>query len=612
MAQNQGSIMDLEYAIVSKSYQQAEQILINLVQLYTEDKVELTLAPFNRQLTAEQQILESYQVIEKLAAHITTWFSDWNYTPSDTMFSFMCLQKNFLNNLFSASSYHSTDHIIANLGLLNKNDFNRVELKRLLFVVTLESAIELPWQVLFKHMPDESIKVFAGQLRSISMQMSERAQKSISALVEAASIAPTVHTDEAQNLSPLIATFFNCSNIAHNNKYDIKKWIVKAIAGFLQSYLSPGLKKRLDNDVKVKPQFKEKAKVLVFHEFYHNNHAMYRGHHPRIAALKEHFDTVGMGIDINFDDLGQQDFHHVELIAEKDKLNFELMIKKILKIQPDVIFYPSVGMSMYIPFIASLRLAPIQIASAGHPASTYIDTIDYFHCLDVGVDKQIMESIIHEKWLPIKRQGLFRKEVDIDLKPSGLDKSKKNVVVNGVIQKVSAQVINACKTISEQSETQPIFHFFMAHPKQDIEFFSAQSQLRRFLPNSVLHPFFSYSQYMSVLNDSDFAISTFPFGGTNSNLDLVRLNKAKLFITDQSDISGLTDYDIWGSLNWLQGQCEDVPQLVSRAVEWINSPDILEQFEQQMKDQNLMGQLNQGQQLDIDSELVSHIEKLVN
>ncbi len=46
--------------------------------------------------------------------------------------------------------------------------------------------------------------------------------------------------------------------------------------------------------------------------------------------------------------------------------------------RPDVLFYPEVGMDPATAALASLRLAPLQLAAWGHPVSTGMPTIDWF------------------------------------------------------------------------------------------------------------------------------------------------------------------------------------------------------------------------------------------
>ena len=50
----------------------------------------------------------------------------------------------------------------------------------------------------------------------------------------------------------------------------------------------------------------------------------------------------------------------------------------IARDQPDVVFYPEVGMDPVTCLLASLRLAPLQIAGWGHPITTGLPTMDWF------------------------------------------------------------------------------------------------------------------------------------------------------------------------------------------------------------------------------------------
>ena len=50
----------------------------------------------------------------------------------------------------------------------------------------------------------------------------------------------------------------------------------------------------------------------------------------------------------------------------------------VRKSAPDIIFYPEIGMDPDTLFLASHRLAPIQMASWGHPITTGLKTVDYF------------------------------------------------------------------------------------------------------------------------------------------------------------------------------------------------------------------------------------------
>ena len=589
------SIEELEYAIVSKNYLGAEESLILLIRQYVENKVDLVVAPFDRTLTKDQRELESYQVIEKMAVLITTWFSDKNYKPSDNTYAFICLQKMFLGNLFAASSYHSTDHILTNLGLMGKTEYTAAELQKLLFVITNESTLEIPWDIMFKHLPEHSILAYSGLVRSINIQLTQRAQNSIKRLTDAASYAPVVKSSNISNLSPLTSTFFNCSNLIVSNKYDIKKWVVKSLEKFMDDFLTPGLQKRIKSEVKqvLSPN---KPVLLLPCEFYFSTHAMYRGWHTSLASLKHNFRVVGLGLKgVSFNDVSKADFDHV--IEFEDKHCIEKAIKEVLKVKPDIIIYPSIGMSMWAPLMATLRLAPVQVCLSGHPASTYISTIDYYLLTNCPYPQSEVEHVYSEKLIQTKDLWVDATKIhyDANLFIEKKSKGKIRIIINGVIQKVSWLTIQMCQRLTEQSNVEIEFMFFMTSPKQNIEYFATGSILRRFLPNSKINPFSSYQKYMDLLNTCDFALPTIPFGGSNSNVDIMRLGIPKLLFSDTTDVSSWSDLAMWKPTGLAEFMlCDTMEELETRALELINEPKELERLQKLVAESDVEKQLFTG------------------
>jgi predicted O-linked N-acetylglucosamine transferase (SPINDLY family) len=70
----------------------------------------------------------------------------------------------------------------------------------------------------------------------------------------------------------------------------------------------------------------------------------------------------------------------------------------------DVLFYPDIGMSTSTYFLAYCRLAPVQMASWGHPVTSGLDTVDYFVSATsiepAGAQEHYTEQIITLNRLP--------------------------------------------------------------------------------------------------------------------------------------------------------------------------------------------------------------------
>ena len=83
---------------------------------------------------------------------------------------------------------------------------------------------------------------------------------------------------------------------------------------------------------------------------------------------------------------------------------FETWVKLACELSPKIIIYPEVGMDPVTARLASLKLAPTQVASWGHPSTTGFPTIDYF-LSGALLEPQNGQQHYTEKLVPLALHG---------------------------------------------------------------------------------------------------------------------------------------------------------------------------------------------------------------
>lgn len=113
----------------------------------------------------------------------------------------------------------------------------------------------------------------------------------------------------------------------------------------------------------------------------------------------------------------------------EDVSSFEDLCKIILNDKLHVLLYPEIGMDTMTLRLASLRLAPVQCTSLGHPDTSGLPTIDYFLSSELmepsDGDKHYTERLIHLPnlgfyYTPFEVPAVEIKREDLGLRPESI------------------------------------------------------------------------------------------------------------------------------------------------------------------------------------------------
>ena len=103
-------------------------------------------------------------------------------------------------------------------------------------------------------------------------------------------------------------------------------------------------------------------------------------------------------------------------------------VRSIVSRRPDALIYAEIGMDSTTLKLASLRLAPVQAATWGHPETTGLATMDYYLSADLlepeNAEAYYTESLVRLPNLGVNYSPLPGSHADPDLRSLGIDDSR--------------------------------------------------------------------------------------------------------------------------------------------------------------------------------------------
>jgi predicted O-linked N-acetylglucosamine transferase (SPINDLY family) len=225
------------------------------------------------------------------------------------------------------------------------------------------------------------------------------------------------------------------------------------------------------------------------------------------------------------------------LFAQSHALHFEQggrglrqWVEAILGQQLDVLIYPGIGMDPMTVKLASLRLAPVQVATWGHPETTGLPTIDCYLSAE-DLEPPDAQGNYTEELVTLPHLGCFYKSpqvvaVDPDLGDLGIDPESPFLLCPGVPFKYApqhdgvfteiARRLGRCRFIFFTHQTRNLSEKL----RRRLEIVFARSRLN--LGDFVTFiPWQNWPEFYGLLKRADVFLDTIGFSGFNTAMQAV-------------------------------------------------------------------------------------------
>lgn len=518
------SLENFEYLCYSRQQEPAARELVRLLLL-----IDRNYGKFDQSFVLSLSAVVGGQerdlhVLTRIVSAISALFSDPSFQISPDGFGQLITFQRWLSALFAASPFINGDHILRSLNSLGPGagEFQVTErdLVKFCILYSPESEIPLDVELLWSQNKPLAAALFMALLspRFLGTPAAHSKREALLAWLPA-------HLEEIGSLGVLPLAilhdaYMHCSYSDLPQRHAIKRPINRLIR---KELLAKGLR-----DVAAAGTATSAASgkpvMLVLLEWFSGGHSIYRTHSKTLEAARRRFHLVAIAYGNNIDDLGRAVFDEtVEFDAPNDMFACLRQLHALADARKPAVFYmPSVGMFPITMFAANLRLAPLQVAALGHPATTHSDFIDYISVEDDFVGDPACFS---EKLLRLPKDGQPYRPSAIGFSLPATEKRDRplvDIAVAATTMKINPRFLAACRQIRDRSQRQIRFHFLIGQA-QGLIYPQIVRLIRRYLPDAEVHAHQPYQQYMATFGRCDMFVSPFPFGNTNGIIDAAML-----------------------------------------------------------------------------------------
>lgn len=446
----------------------------------------------------------------RLAAAITSWAVSPATVLNLSSLRLLCRYKQDFVYIFHASGYRNMAHLAGLMGEVS--DDGQVTLSSakavvLLALLGLDDMTDELLALALKTEPKVFLHLLLGWLNQRSV-LTNSGENVRGRLLQSGGVIKDVEILEG-DVGLVVNAYMYASYASEPNKHQIKKTFNQLLLGLMRrSGIEPKMKNRPPRN---------KPLIVVIHERFMEGHAMYRSYAPLIKRLAEKFELFAIAEGDKIDDRAVQLFDGSHILPKGETVKIKVVSELIRNLRPDIVYYPSLGMSHWTVMLSNLRLAPLQIMTFGHPATSMSPEIDFGF---IGGLQNPENLPCSERLLHGRSAVSFELHQDLPAPlPDLLPPSPRlvRVAVNSKVMKLSHRLFDLCKRIERESETPVKFYFFPGEMGWWHD--GIRAAIKAHLPDAEVVAYKGYADFVRQLAACDLALAAFPFGNTNSTVD---------------------------------------------------------------------------------------------
>ena len=515
-----------------------------------------------------KQSVKIRQMYTRFASLLSCWLAKESANISLELLLFIALQKTAINNILNNSGFSGKEHLLSMLAaeiVGSEKSFSNGGLILSLALSSLDEVTSEMLDVAISLSDEIKVPLFLGWLNQTST-FTEQGEKNRALLISSSAFLAEVKPN-FRMIQCFINAWMLCSYAVYPSKHLLKKYLNQMVRHYLQA---EGVQEK-----SVIYQLKERPKMLVIHERFIPGHAMHRCYAPYIEKLADYFDVVFLGEKEHISN--SYKMAAKTILIEKNSEDIRSIVELVGLEQPDIIFYPSLGMSHFTICLANLRLAPLQIMAPGHPSSSFSNCMDYIFLFnpDEGTPALVSERIMTISDIQFKQEKhpAYSDKAPCRTYPV---KGKFKVAINATSMKINGDFVSACKSIKNKSLRNVEFNFFPAVSGGDYDSFV--NLINEALPGSKVHLPMDYKYFLNELSSCHLSLAPFPFGNSNSTVDALLLDMP-IVAMSSSELAGRTDKHVLEQVELVAiSVVENVEKYISRSLDLIDNPNSYNDF----------------------------------